>query len=179
MSQTATRRKWVSYSKAAGIIRQMIVEGSHAPAVLDKSREIVLCVSRNPASQAQALWYYVAKRITYIEDPYNDDHFQAPEITMRLRCGDCDDQVILLGSLLRSVGFETRLVFVFKDRPKDYSADFPEHVYLQVNVERDSNAASMWVDVDTVDQPGYGGNMESALYGRFVPVGFREYVEIG
>lgn len=170
-------RKWVSYSKAAGIIRNMILEGSHDPAVLDKAAAVVRQLPPNPAAQAQALWSFVRGAVTYLEDPYNDDHFQGPAVTLQRRAGDCDDQVVLLGALLRSVGFQVRLVFVFSERPKNYEADFPLHVYLEVNIEK-GNFEPLWICADTVPSPDDQGGFYEARFGVDFPAGFREYVEV-
>lgn len=178
LTQAQPTRKWVSYSKAAGIIRNMILEGSHEPAVLDKAAAVVRQLGRDPAAQAQALWSYVRYTVVYLEDPYGDDHFQGPPVTMARGAGDCDDQVILLGSLLRSIGFQVRLVFVFADQPKNYEADFPVHVYLEVNVAKLDPHEPLWVCADTVPSPDDHGGFYYARFGSTYPAGFREYVEV-
>jgi len=171
-------RKWLSYSKASGLIRRMIVEGSHDIAVLDKAAELTSELSpMNYAAEAQVLWAYVRNNIRYLDDPTGDDHFQGAAITMARQAGDCDDQVILLGSLLRSIGFETRIVFVFKDPPKNYDADFPAHVYLELNVNKGSEFP-LWVCAETVPLPDDRGGFYYATFGAQYPKGFREYVEV-
>jgi transglutaminase-like putative cysteine protease len=171
-------RKWVGYSKAVGILSGMIVEGSHDPKVLDLAAKLVHDLGpMNYPAQAQALWLWVRKKILYLSDPYNEDVFQAPDLTMKRQAGDCDDQVILLGSLLRSIGFRVRLVFVFRDRPQNYATEFPEHVYLQVDVNQNS-PEEYWVDCDTIPVP-QGKQMALSPFGETLPVGFREYCEVG
>lgn len=171
-------RKWMGYLKASGVIREMVIAGSHHPAVLDKASEITADLSpMNSAGEAQALWSFVRHGIRYVEDPAGDDHFQAPEVTLRRLAGDCDDQVILLGSLFRSLGFRVRVVFVFRTPPKNYEADFPEHVYLEVNVNK-NGVDEMWFCVETIPLPDDHGGYYFAPFGRGVNRGYREFVQV-
>jgi transglutaminase-like putative cysteine protease len=180
MTQTATGRRWLTYSKASGILKSMIIDGSHDPAVLDKAAELVKGLGQlNYPAQAQALWLYVRNTIFYLSDPYHEDHFQTPAVTMQRGAGDCDDQVILLGSLLRSVGFQVRLVFVFHQPPKNYEADFPDHVLLEVNLDSDNAEQSpMWVAAETIPTPDDCGGFYLARFGAQRGQGFREYLDV-
>jgi hypothetical protein len=178
MTTAAQPRRWISYGKAAGILKTMITDGSHDPAVLDKASNLVGGLSAlNYAGQAQALWMYVRNCILYLEDPRNDDHFQSPAVTMQRQAGDCDDQVILLGSLLRAIGFQVRLVFVFRNPPQDYTSDFPDHVYLDVNMEHGADGP-IWVTAETIPTPDDHGGFYVARFGTSFPHGFREYLEV-
>lgn len=176
MNQVGARR-WVSFRKAAGLIRNLIIEGSHEAAVLDKVAELCRGVGHDPAAHAFVLWNWVRTHVYYLDDPRNDDHFQTPEVTMKRLAGDCDDQTILLGSLLRAVGFQVRLVFLFSQPPKDYSVEFPEHVYLEFNADKTGNSP-LWTCADTVPRPDGYGDQQYARFGQEVNVGFAEYIEV-
>ena len=178
MTTVTTPRRWISFQKAAGLLRAMIIDGSHEAPVLDKSAALCRGFSAlNYPAQAFALWNYVRNGIAYLEDPRNDDHFQSPAVTMQRGAGDCDDQVILLGSLLRSIGFSTRLVFVFSAPPKDYSVDFPEHVFLEFNADR-TDTEELWTCADTVPTPDDNGGFYYARFGCSFKYGFKEYVGV-
>jgi len=77
--------------------------------------------------QARKLYEFVRDEIRYIRDPLLFEDVQLPEITLKRRSGDCDDQAVLLCSLLLAIGFETALIFA--DTDSDGVAD---HVYCAV-----------------------------------------------
>jgi hypothetical protein len=68
--------------------------------------------------QAKALCEWVRDSISYVSDPQDSEYIQLPEETLNSGGGDCDDQAVLLASLLMCVGFRCALVFV------------PKHVYV-------------------------------------------------
>lgn len=74
--------------------------------------------------QARKLYEYVRDEIQYVYDPFGMEEIQPPEVTLRLRSGDCEDQAILLTSLLLAIGFESALLFA--DANND---GLPDHVY--------------------------------------------------
>ncbi len=174
----AIARKWMSFTKASGLIKQMILEGSHQPEVLDTAAEIISDLApMNYVGEAQAIWLFVRDNVRYVEDPSGDDHFQGPTVTMARHAGDCDDQVILLACLLRSIGFRTRIVFVFHDPPKNYSVDFPEHVYLECDVNKGGGPPN-WVCVETIPLPDNFGGFSFAIFGVPYPRGYREFLMV-
>lgn len=94
-----------------------------------RSLAVTLC-KKFPAGdfkQARRLYEYVRDEITYIHDPYNIEEVQPPEITLKLRAGDCDDKAVLLAALLLSIGFE--ICFFITDTNND---GCPDHVYVGV-----------------------------------------------
>lgn len=64
------------------------------------------------------LYRYVQQDIGYLSDPVNRDYIQTPSETLRIGAGDCEDQSILLASLLENSGIPTYLVFT------------PSHAYV-------------------------------------------------
>ena len=53
-----------------------------------------------------------AKEIKYVSDPRGTgDHIQPVDETLTLKAGDCEDQTILLNSLLEAVGVRTLMAF--------------------------------------------------------------------
>jgi hypothetical protein len=79
--------------------------------------------------QARKIYEYVRDEIHYMRDPLPFEDIQSPEITLERATGDCDDQAILLCSLLLAIGFETALFFA--DTDNDGMAD---HVYSAVHI---------------------------------------------
>jgi hypothetical protein len=77
--------------------------------------------------QARKIFEFVRDEIQYVYDPTNLEEIQSPEVTLKLRAGDCEDQAILLSSLLSAIGFESALIFA--DTNND---QIPDHVYSAV-----------------------------------------------
>jgi hypothetical protein len=85
-------------------------------------QEVVKRVCKQPydkymAENAKALYYWVCFNIKYVHDKDRYgviDYWQTPATTIRLRTGDCEDQAILLVSLLRAAGYsKDRVHLVF------------------------------------------------------------------
>jgi hypothetical protein len=79
--------------------------------------------------QARKIYEYVRDEIHYMRDPVPFEDIQSPEITLRRLSGDCDDQAILLCSLLLAIGFEAALLFADTD-----GDNFADHVYCAVYI---------------------------------------------
>lgn len=79
--------------------------------------------------QARKIYEFVRDEIQYIHDPLTFEDIQNPETTLKLRAGDCEDQAILLSSLLSAIGFKSALIFT--DSDNDGVAD---HVYSAVYI---------------------------------------------
>lgn len=75
---------------------------------------------REKMLQAAALFEYVKQRVNYVYDPItmrggqkkDVDFLAAPADTLQIGGGDCDDQALLMASLLSAVGLENRILFV-------------------------------------------------------------------
>ena len=79
--------------------------------------------------QARKIFEFVRDEIQYVYDPMGLEEVQSPETTLKLRAGDCEDQAILLSSLLSAIGFESALILADTDNDK-----IPDHVYSAVYV---------------------------------------------
>ena len=97
------------------------------------------CKETSRVCNAKAIFYFVQKDFNYLNDPLAFEYYKTPQESLQSDNGDCDDSSILLSSLLQSIGFRTRFVFV------------PQHVYVQVNIPeaissyKDENG---WINVD-------------------------------
>jgi hypothetical protein len=63
----------------------------------------------DPVYKITAIYYYLADRIQYLEDPHGMEHFQAPLETHRLEKGDCDDIAILMSAMYEAVGLDAAI----------------------------------------------------------------------
>ena len=106
---------------------------------------------------------YAQTRMIWIPDPQHTEHVTAPPLLLDAidengeAYGDCDDHVVLLGSMLMSVGIEARPVAVKLDPGRGWY----DHVILQADVDGD------WRDADPcakgIFQPSYSQRMETPV----------------
>lgn len=92
------------------------------PIVKSSATKIVTssCDSSN-ICYAKALFYFVQDNLNYVNE--RDEYFQTPIEALYTQGGDCDDHVILLSSMMQSIGIPTRFVRI------------PRHVYIQIYVK--------------------------------------------
>jgi hypothetical protein len=75
--------------------------------------EIEPCESLDRACEIFHMLSYVATEVKYVNDPDGliGDDVQSPDTTLDLMAGDCEDQTILLMTMLESVGIQTMIIF--------------------------------------------------------------------
>lgn len=59
--------------------------------------------------QVCALFDMVKEEIEYVSDPRGNDVWEPANVTLRIGAGDCEDQAILLSSMIEAVGGTTRV----------------------------------------------------------------------
>lgn len=79
--------------------------------------------------------------LRYVRDHATVDQFTAADKLMRINGGDCDDGTILLGALLRSVGYPVKARVV-----QDNGSDTWSHIYLLVGTPPTN--PRKWVPLD-------------------------------
>lgn len=134
-----------SYSGVSGIKQTLsrmseIVTGyKTAPWIRETALSVLSPIpEKNFKVEAATLLHFVQERIRYTLDVAGVETLQTPVQTMRIGQGDCDDQSMLLASLLMSVGLKARFAAVGQVRGV-YS-----HVLVQVNI------AGAWVFADPI-----------------------------
>lgn len=110
-----------------------------SPVVRFAAQRIVQnCTSRDHVCQVQSIQAYVRDKINYLNDVRDVETIQTPDYTLDLNSGDCDDQSVLVASLLESIGFQTRFCAVgVRDQPFS-------HVSSQVKLGKG------WCNVETI-----------------------------
>jgi len=101
---------------------------------------IFLTPEKNQLAEANALFELVRDGIRYTRDINGVETISTPLMTLQGRLGDCDDQVVLLATLLESVGYPTRFVVAGYNYPGEL-----EHVYLQALLD------GQWIDMDPTE----------------------------
>jgi hypothetical protein len=101
------------------------------------------CKETHKVCNAKAMFYFVQQNFNYLNDPLAFEYFKTPQESFNAQAGDCDDASIMLSSLLQSVGFYTRFVFV------------PGHVYVQVKIPEAKSSYKDddgWISIDATCQ---------------------------
>ncbi len=60
--------------------------------------------------QICALFDWVKNNISYVSDPEGEQDWSTPNETLELEGGDCEDQAILLATMIESIGGQTRIL---------------------------------------------------------------------
>jgi transglutaminase-like putative cysteine protease len=105
------------------------------------------CPARSLTCEYTQLQHFVRDHIRYVRDVRDVETLQTPKATLRLAAGDCDDQAVLLATMLESIGARTRFE-ALGVRGGGY-----EHVIsaVQAGVSR-STGKPCWVPLETIFQ---------------------------
>jgi transglutaminase-like putative cysteine protease len=112
------------------LIRQLAVE----------IRQAMRIPGKDFLGEMKAIHRFVRDYITYVRDVRNVETLQEPPLTLSNRAGDCDDQALLVASLLESIGAPTRFVAMGFDPAR------PDH-YSHVLAEAQYN--NRWIPIET------------------------------
>ena len=107
------------------------------------------CPHKDYSCFAQACYDYCTTQIRYVFDPNGVELLESPWKIVEAGGADCDSIVILLASLLESVGLACEFVTIKADtnRPNEFS-----HVYLECKIPKQG-----WVALDaTMPENGFG-----------------------
>jgi len=88
----------------------------------------------NRICYAKALFYFVRDNFNYVSDPLAYEYVKSPRESLISKGGDCDDASVLLANLERSIGINTKFIFI------------PGHVYIQIYLPESKQAG--WINLD-------------------------------
>ena len=121
------------------IMVRLVLQYRASPVVRVTAQSIVAdCPNRDAVCQVRALHAFVRDQIKYLPDVRDVETIQTPDYTLRLGSGDCDDQSVLLASMLEAIGRQTRFLAIAV-RGGDFS-----HVSSQVML------GTRWVNLETI-----------------------------
>jgi len=127
-------------------MRRLIDEGKRDPDILRAAHAVIFTTpERLEAAEACAVFEFVRDHIRYVRDVVGHETLASPRMTLARQAGDCDDQAALLGAMLESVGYPTRIVVAAYQAPGAW-----EHVYIQTWAE------GRWIDCDPTERKGFG-----------------------
>lgn len=99
-------------------------------------------------TEIRTLFNWVQANVRYMLDTNDQEVIQTPQYTYQVGSGDCDDQCILLATLLECAGHPAR--FVALGFPED-AGEF-SHVILQTRIAGDAG----WISLDPTEQQPMG-----------------------
>jgi len=114
--------------------------------------------SKDWENEAKALFEWTRTNIRYTLDPDNVELFQSTERSMELGIGDCDDQAIVLSSLLQSVGIPAKLRVIGLKGSKVF-----QHIYVLAGVP--PHAPTKWLPLDASRQEAAGWELPASERG--------------
>lgn len=166
---------YFDYSKAKGEMKAMIHESANNPDLRALAIDLIR-QAQSAIDEAHFLFKFV-RSIRYTGDVFGEDIYQDPLLTVKLQAGDCNNKVVLGCALAKSVGFPTRMVFVFNYPEGERGIngeDFPYHVFYQVD-ENKGDGNPRWINCETIPAPPEGKFLD---FGQSVKEGWPDYVEV-
>ena len=134
-------------------MRELIEQGKRHPEIIRAATAVIYTTPEKfEAAEACALFEYVRQTIRYVRDVWGAETLAAPHITLARQLGDCDDQVVLLASMLEAAGYPKRLVVTAYQAPGAW-----EHVHLEVYAD------GQWIACDPTEHEGMGWSPPNAI----------------
>lgn len=125
---------------------ELVKRGKKHPQIREKATSLVQNLGqKNYLGEIQALHQFVRDNIRYVRDIRGVETLHFPEQILTQEYGDCDDKVVLLASLLESIGHPTRFVAVGFKGPDEYS-----HVFV------DTRYGPGWLTLETTENVSMG-----------------------
>lgn len=135
------------FSLTMKMIREKIQAGGVSPKVRAIALEAVKTAPEfSDLGQVVALVRWIRARVTYRRDPIGAEVIADPRDTLKIGFGDCDDLVVLFGSLAQSIGFQVNVKSFGRDRN-----GLPSHVYALVKVTTSAGRGMLPVDLARPD----------------------------
>jgi transglutaminase-like putative cysteine protease len=106
---------------------------------------------KNWTAQIKSLHAYVRDNVQYVRDVRGIETLATPIKTLETMQGDCDDQAVLLASLLESIGHPTRFVAMKHSTFGPYV-----HVYTETKI------GANWYPLETTEKFAAGKPMRNA-----------------
>lgn len=122
------------------IMRRLVREAKKTLPVRQTALSIVQNIPpKNWHREVAEIWNFVNSQIRYVRDINGVETLQTPEKTMEFGQGDCDDQSVLIASLLESIGHPTRFI-ALGFGPANY-----QHVFAETKI------GNRWIPVETTE----------------------------
>ena len=122
-------------AKTVGWMRRLIHQGSKSREIRETAANLAM---RHSTDQGKigSIFEFVRSKMKYVRDPLHQEMLAGTDYHMGTMAaegyarGDCDDHTIMLGAMLESIGYPTRITTA---RMKPGANGSFDHVYLEVN----------------------------------------------
>jgi len=132
--------------KTLDIMSSVTKKYKTSPAIRLLAQRLVKRVrEKNFDEEKKIIYSFVRDKIRYVKDVRGVETIQSPVATLKIGAGDCDDQSILVASLLEAIGHKTRFVACGQ-----IEGVF-SHVFTQVLSE-----SGRWESVECTEKWHYG-----------------------
>lgn len=122
-------------------------KGKRNPLIRFTAAELVQQIpERNWFGEINTIFEFVRDNIRYTLDIDDTETIQQPQFTLQNGYGDCDDQCILLASLLCAVGHPCRFCAI----------GYTLNEYCHVFVETRGGGETRWISLDPTEQVPMG-----------------------
>ncbi|MHB8071871.1 MAG: transglutaminase-like domain-containing protein [Candidatus Cryosericum sp.] len=101
--------------------------------------------------EIEAVQRWVKNNIRYVRDVSDVETLQTPEALLQSRSGDCDDQAMMVATLLESIGHPTGFVAV------GFSPNEYDHVYAITRL------GTAWLSVETTENVPIGWRPDNVV----------------
>lgn len=127
--------------------------------VFTKTRELIAGLQQKDwPGEARKIQRFVRDHIRYVKDVRGVETVQTPDITLKIKAGDCDDKSTLVATMLESIGHPVRFVAI-GFRPDDYVHVFPETLI-----------GKKWVSLETTEPVDIGWKPDNVVARMIVNV---------
>lgn len=178
----ANKTVWRDFPATAARMVEIIADAARNQTLRAKAIQIIKpAASGFYVNEARLLFEYFKNQIKYIGDPTNEDLFQSPLLTLQNEAADCNNRVLCLGALAKSIGFPVQLVFAWDSADADPVKDYPAHVWLRLDVTKDEEPEPIWVPLETTptrDQVAMATNLYLNFGQEFPVTARREYIDV-
>lgn len=128
------------------LMRSLVAEGRRDPVIRSAAISIIfLTPEKNQRAEIEACFNFVRDSVRYVRDIHDVETLATARKTLETMIGDCDDQSVLLASMLESIGYPTRFIVAGY-----MSADMVEHVFIEVQCD------GQWIACDATEQEPMG-----------------------
>jgi len=137
--------------ETANLLKTLAHKYKTDPAIRETALEIIENVpSRDQLREVKAIFRWIRDNIRFVPDAYGTEGIQIPTLTLPhfysehgWGQGDCDDQVLLLATMLLSIGIGDIKFRIVTFKPDDNEW---KHIYLMIRIAGNWYAADPIVD---------------------------------
>jgi predicted transglutaminase-like cysteine proteinase len=138
-------------AQTVAVMHSLIDRGAVDPEIRELALGIVRSAgvgSRDSSAEIDAIFWWVKSHMRFQRDVSGGEALYTPKYLLRTMAGDCDDYVVLTGSLLKALGIPVRITTIASDHEEPNRLS---HVYLE------ALAYGQWIPLDATQSQSVPG----------------------